>query len=412
MLEDTVVNRTTAELAVSRGEKLLDIAQCEYAPGRACDYRSFELKCGHSQDVKLCHYRTGSYSCKICFQQEIHDVATSRGLKLVSMDIVKHCNDRMYVRECGHTEVHSHTYLKNRQPLPCQICLNKQAENNSAGKNFEVVKKIRNGYLVRCKTCDSEYTASTSVGRTGTPFCQVCFENELHKDAAACGFTYLQGKEVFKSKTETRDIIYRPYSCNTCGYEDFFGHTAMRLGHTRCDSCYLSRLQADASKQGMKHIGHRKKGNHEYLLPCGCSKILNPYAVKMGIWDCRKHGHTHFHRENGVYLLRLSYEGFEWLKFGLAKNMKVRIRGYGLRDGTEVEQLFYYSLPTRYDAMDIECALHQEFNKHKLDKYHMKTLMQQGGHTECYPTNLTDRITKRVNDLYEIKQQELKESDG
>ena len=49
MLEDTVVNRTAAELAVSRGEKLLDIAQCEYAPGRACDYRSFELKCGHTE---------------------------------------------------------------------------------------------------------------------------------------------------------------------------------------------------------------------------------------------------------------------------------------------------------------------------------------------------------------------------
>ena len=197
------------------------------------------------------------------------------------------------------------------------------------------------------------------------------------------------------------------YECNTSNNVDSFGHVAMSIGIARCSKCYLNRLQSDAKKQGMTYVGFHGKGLHKYILSCGCEKKISPYQVKQGIWACREHGNTHFNRNNGVYLVKLEYNGFSWLKFGLAKDMSVRLKGYGLNKGTKANILFYLPLPTRYDAMDVEVAIHNELSLEKLDKVLMQSFMRKGGHTECYPVSMENKITEMVQERYTMKLKQL-----
>lgn len=406
-MEDTPVNRELSELASSRGEKLLVVAIGSYKPGRACDYRSMQLLCGHTQDVRVTHYRKSTYLCKVCFEQEFHDVAASQGLVLKSMNIVRHGSEREYIRPCGHIEVHSLAYLKKHKIQPCQICLTATAKNNLEDKGFQLISNTREGYNIQCNECEHHFHISASCGREGTPFCENCFEKRLGTDAAHHGFKYRKDLEPLRKGTTTRVTIYRMYECTTCGHVDSFGHIAMSMGIARCSKCYLDRLQSDAEKQGMTYVGFHGKSLHKYILSCGCEKKINPYHVKRGIWACREHDNTHFHRDNGVYLVKLEYNGFSWLKFGLAKDMGVRIKGYGLNKGTKAEILFYFPLPTRYDAMDIEVAIHNELSLDKLDKVFMQSFMKKGGHTECYPVSMEDRITEMVKERYTMKLKQL-----
>ena len=102
---NTEVNLEIANIARSRGEELIGAAIGDYPPRRLCDYRHMRLSCGHFQDISLAHYRKSAYSCQECFKIKLNKLAESQGLELVSMDIVRHGNERLYKRPCGHTEI-------------------------------------------------------------------------------------------------------------------------------------------------------------------------------------------------------------------------------------------------------------------------------------------------------------------
>lgn len=396
----TTVNNRLKILAESRGDELIGNPTGSYPAGRACDYRLIKLKCGHEQDIRISHYEKEAYSCKQCFEDDLHAVAESQGLSLVSMDIVRHGSERLYVRACGHTEMFSNAYLRKHKINNCQVCLFENVMKNLDKHGFSINSKIQNGFNIKCNVCGNNFDTQVNTCTHGKPVCKVCFETTLKNEAISSGFTYLPELEPARSRGEVRESINRWYSCNTCGHIDNYAHGSMRVGHARCDKCYSTRLISDATKQGIQYIGFHGSGLHKYILSCGCEKLINPYQVKRGIWACQKHSNTHFNRNNGVYLVKLEYGNFAWLKFGLAKDMGVRIKGYGLNTGTKTEILFYYPLPSRYDAMDIEKEIHKELSEHKLDKNFMKSFMKKGGHTECYPTSAEDKISTMVEYLY------------
>lgn len=396
---NTAVNLELVKIASSRGEELIGAAIGDYEPRRLCDYRHMRLKCGHSQDVRVAHYRKADYFCQTCFEIKLHTIAASQGLELVSMDIVRHGNERLYKRPCGHTEIKSHNYLEKHKISECQVCRDESIHANLQKQNFTMVKRVRVGSLISCNTCGHEWTVRNDTASKGNPSCEVCFDEELGKDAQASGFTYLKDRSPLRSNSPSRTTLSRWYSCNSCGHVDTFHHVDMRKGNVRCSKCYLTRLQSEASRQGMLYLGHVKGMMHNYQLPCGCSRLIQPFSVQRGIWACKIHDNTFYHRPNGIYLLEMVHENKSWLKLGFAKDMQIRTKGYGLLEGTECSLLFYRSLSTGYEAMDIEKKIHREMSNHKLDNEEMKAYMTNTGHTECYPLEVKDELLRKLERL-------------
>jgi len=397
----TKVNSEIKSLAESRGDTLIGAATGDYQPGRSCDYRHFKLSCGHCHDIRVAHYRSKAYTCPTCFIDNINSVAASQGLKLVSMDVVKHCNDRMYVRECGHTEVFSHQYLKKHKITACQKCAMIDATNNAVKNNFTLLNKTRIGYLLKCNKCGTVADFQAPTTRKGNLVCDCCFDEQLKVDAVSAGFSYLVDREPKRVVSKSRTTLLRWYSCNECGYVDTFGHVPMRMKNVRCKACYSKQLSDEAARQGMTHLGHVSGVYHKYKLPCGCEREFPPFSVRKGVWACKVHDNTHYHRPSGIYLIRVDHPELSWLKFGYAKDVDIRLRGYGLTDGCESEILFHIPFETGYQAMEIEKSIHTILSGKRLDPTSMKRFMTNTGHTECYPLEIQDEIISRMEPYFE-----------
>lgn len=395
----TPVNLEIASLALSRNEELVGPAIGNYNPRRICDYRYLRLSCGHFQDVRIAHYRNSDYSCQECFKDKLDRLAVSQGIELVSMDVVRHSNERLYKRPCGHTEIKSHNYLEKHKLTECQECLDDSIRANLQKQNLTMIKRVRVGSLISCNICSNTWAVRNDTASKGSPTCNLCFDSELEKEAHAAGFTYLKDRKPLRSNCPSRTTLSRWYSCNICGSIDTFQHGGMRKGNVRCSKCYLTRLQTEAEKQGMVYLGHVKGMMHNYKLPCGCSRLIQPFAVQKGVWACKVHDNTFYHRPNGVYLLEMIHESKSWLKLGFAKDMQIRTKGYGLVEGVECSLLFYCNLATGYEAMDIEKAIHREMANYKLDSKEMKELMTSTGHTECYPLEVKDELLHKLERL-------------
>lgn len=396
---ETPVNQELTRLADARGDTLLGFGIKEYAHERVCDYRNFNFSCGHNQDVRVVHYRKNVYRCQQCLSNEIHSVATQRGLALVSMDVVRHKTEREYIRPCGHTVVHSHNYLVKHTTVECQTCINIEVQENVGKHNLVLIKKVRTGYLLECISCKTQIRCNTPTARNGVPTCGYCFDEKLKQDAIVVDFTYLVEKEPLRVQSESRTTLNRWYSCNKCGHVDSYNHVTVRMQNVRCDLCFDKQKVNDAVTQGMEYLGHVANGNHLYKLPCGCSRIYPLNSVRRGVWSCETHGNTHYHRKSGIYLLELECQGFSWLKFGYAKSLDVRLKGYGLPDGAESKVLFYMGTQTGYEAMRVEKQIHKELNEFRLDKLRMKQYMTNTGHTECYPLEIKDLLLDKLQNI-------------
>ena len=326
----------------------------------------------------------------------MHSVANQRGLSLVNMDIVQHGCEREYIRPCGHTVVHSHNYLIKHPTSECQICISTEVQKNVEQYNFVLVKKVRTGYLLECGECSKQRICATPSARNGEPVCKYCFDEKLQHEASLVDFTYLTGIEPSRVHTVSRTTNNRWYSCNKCGHVDNYGHTSVRMKNVRCDSCFYKQKVEEATAQDMEYLGHVVNGTHLYKLPCGCSRVYPLDSVRRGVWSCEIHGNTHYHRKSGIYLLELEYQGFSWLKFGYTKSLDIRLKGYGLPDGSNSKVLFYKNTTTGYEAMRAEKQIHKEFYGFRLDKVFMKHYMTNTGHTECYSLGIKDLLLDRL----------------
>lgn len=392
------LNIELAEMAKSRGEELIGHPTGTYDPRRTCEYRHFKLACGHTRDFAIKHYKLGSYICQTCYDNDIDNIAASHGLKLKSKEIFKF-NKREFLMPCGHSIFQTPAYLRKHKPIECQECLWNEVLDNLEIKNFTLLEKVKQGYRYSCNTCGYIQVSDLNVCRNGTPSCPVCFEDRLARDAEASGFIYLKDKPAKRIKTNSRETLYRWYSCMECGYEDTFGHIAMRIGNVKCSNCYKNTLISDAERQGMEYLGHYSGMLHKYRLDCGCERTYQPFTVRMGIWACKQHGDTYYHRPSGVYLLKITSGDFSWLKFGFAKEMSIRIKGYRLPEDSQVEIIFYKQFDTGYEAMEVEKKIHKCISDARLNPSEMKKYMTGTGHTECYPVELKEVIINKMEEV-------------
>ena len=413
------VNTEIRLLAESRGDELIGPALGQYKPGRACDYRHIKLKCGHSMDTRITHYRVGRTECRTCFEIELRRVAALQDLELKSMEIVRYANERVYIRKCGHELICSNDYLKKYKRTKCKPCTDNIIKANIGRYGFSLVKRLGPVSKISCNICARQYSTRLAENHDYVPECSECILrddiivqrrakrkyrinseyrktpellekvfNKLSNDAKNVGLTYL---EVNKDRS-LRSRSQALYQCNHCGYVDLYSIASVKNKNIRCSPCYRARLEKEARTECLEYIEYCIGQLHTYKLPCGCFRNYTTSTIRRGVWTCKEHGQTHYHRESGVYLVKITVGDFSWLKFGFAKNLSVRAVGYGLENNYKIEDILYKKFKRGYDAMKVEKSVHKHIKDFRLDPSEMKNYMKNTGHTECYPVEMQKEI--------------------
>jgi len=347
LIQKKDVNSEMVDLAETRGETMNGPVQREMPKKFRCDYRNFTLSCGHNVDLKVYHYRSGSYSCSICYNTELSELAKKKGLELVSTDLIG-IGNRLYMRKCGHTVLLSHSRIKDKYSLSCSDCLKDELDSSAKANNFSY-KHIRlNDYIVTFNKCSHSIKRSRKSLVQGCTECSVCRQETYKVEALSVGMTLLDDIPTGAN---------RLYLCNTCGHKEVFSLGSIRLQHIRCDKCYHNTKVSDAEKAGLIFCGepsNKKIGFNSYELPCGCTKDLRFYDVRMGDWLCHTHQETYYNHPNNLYVFEITSRDFSWLKVGFAKKPESRLLGYGLEDGYTYKLLFNRCFETTYETMLFE----------------------------------------------------------
>ena len=188
-------------------------------------YDLYELSCGHSQEIRKQHYKTGKYRCKTCKQQKHTLEAEAVGLTLVE-DLGSY---KRYKLPCNHLkdilpeQVRTGSYA-------CDLCNQSKQEILARGLNLEIISKVASKLQIRFLSCGHTQTVkSSSLSQQKKPVCKACIYQSHMNYAEREGLLIVEQTNL----TTTREFVYQ--------------------------------------------------------LPCGCQKKLKAGNVKRGVWACDVH---------------------------------------------------------------------------------------------------------------------------
>jgi hypothetical protein len=303
---------------------------CELlGPGKSVAYRTYRLPCGHESEVQTGHMRAGVVRCPTCSDQRLAHEAEERGCLLLGPG--KNCNYRMYQLPCGHEQEIQATQLRNGG-FRCQTCfankLNAEAEARGCELIGDGTNKNSRTYRLPCR---HEQVIGVKEMRVGGFRCQTCFDNRLNAEADAqgcvllgpgksvayrtyrlpCGHehefqTSLMRKGIFRCPTCLDDklqaeakaqrcvllgpgksVAYRTYRL-PCGHEQLVAIPQMRTGSFRCRACLSSKLESEAKAQGCDLLRTEKKNGYNlYRLKCGHEQVIHSTMMRTGVFHCQ-----------------------------------------------------------------------------------------------------------------------------
>jgi len=219
--------------------------------------------------------------------------------------------------------------------------------------------------------------------RYGQFKCNDCIKEKRAKNAKAIGLRLIGGARSGQYRTyllpcgHMREIqpdsINRNIKFNRDGFD--------------CVDCVEEKHSAEAENVGAILLGKGKDCHYRsYRLRCGHSREIQPVGVRRNNFTCHKCEETSRVQPSSVYLLRIIFDNFTWLKLGYTKTIKNRISEYGLPNNSQVEILAVCNFDTGNEAHAFEAATHKLHARHKLDQNTMKGYHTNNGQTECYPT--------------------------
>ncbi|MDA8590364.1 hypothetical protein N9L12_04140 [Luminiphilus sp.] len=129
-----------------------------------------------------------------------------------------------------------------------------------------------------------------------------------------------------------------------------------RADEMTCSTCRYQGWVDDARRVGLVLLGQGiKKGYMRYRFSeCGHERELYREAVKNNAFICNQCNVTAWDSPATVYLFRMEYDGFEWLKLGYSKNPMERRKKYGLPNETNFELLFERRFSDGHQVFEFE----------------------------------------------------------
>lgn len=250
---------------------------------------------------------------------------------------------------------------------------------------FEELKGTKNIYTF--DTCGHTQTICTSKIRLNQFHCKTCFIDKLKSEAKNVNLT------LVKQLKGTKNL----YRFNECGHHKELINTHVRNGSFQCDQCLIEKDENHAQQQNLTLIKRLSGVKNLYKCQCcGNEQLINRYHVSTGTFQCHVCHPTYATKESGIYLLSLTDDkNFSWLKLGVSRDVKRRIKDYQLIN-VSVRILSYHPTETNQIAVSIEKELHRIFLKQRIDPDFMKRYMKSG-FSECYPASLESTLSNTLS---------------
>ncbi|MGL4763828.1 MAG: hypothetical protein ACRC2N_02120 [Aeromonas sp.] len=216
--------------------------------GKNQTYRLYLLSCGHEQEIKLCHVRTGRFKCRSCHpKNDFEQEAAVAGLEIVGES--PNTGNRVYrFINCGHVqEIQLHHVRSGK--FECRGCIREKHEQEAAVAGLEIVGESPNTdkRVYRCIGCGHCREFEVVRVRSGAVKCPACASSAYSNgfDPTKAGSCYLfrwehpeTGHQFLKfgitnRKVETRiteqqaKTAYKPFQIVNVAYPS--GHVAKEL---------------------------------------------------------------------------------------------------------------------------------------------------------------------------------------
>lgn len=335
------------KVASENGLTILGKAKADFINPKL--YAYFLLPCGHTQDIKHCHVKTGKWRCRTCLQNKYNEQAKLCGLEIVDNTPTNDADYKLYKHlNCGHSALYTSYY---------------------------VAKNVKKG--ISCQKCLSELRFSTAE-KLGL---------ELLEDVA--------GK-----------WMYREYKFKNCGHIQHLKLQDVMKGLVAsCKTCQLLRLKSEAEKEGLVLLEVKansdgiKENNYKnlYQLPCGCNKLLKAGNVRNGSWACDFH--SHLGKESFLYVIKFITDEDSFLKIGKTVNIEARLKNINFKESVYAEVIYRSPPETGANIIAKELNLHKNLKEYNLDHSYMRHFMENG-FTECYHSSHEEVILRKIKEVF------------
>lgn len=366
--------------------------------------RAFKFKqCGHirvAQVHEILSPRNIAFECRQCKRENNQEEASLAGMLLLR-DATKdefgkgYQNYKLYrFNTCSHEQFCQPTHVR-RNNIKCNTCFNDELKNQTESFGYELLGKVKGSiYRTRAKDCGHEFDMYLgSIRARRTDRCPVCYEEKITEECKQFGLELI-------GATTTHLGQYRKYKFISCGHIIDTAPEAIRDKRFECKSCIELEFLSIVEPQGLKLLDKKSlKGYRWFLLPCGCEKEIRMDHARSGTWICGNCSDSYYTKDSNLYLIKYELEEFSWLKFGFARNLELRFNSYGVSVMAKRSLLISIPISSGYEALRVEKAIHAEFKSYRLDKNIMSNYHKSNGHTECYPTSVSDKLIQRIKDV-------------
>lgn len=323
--------------------------------------------------------------------QKFAKEAESRNLLLIG-DSNKSGYKFYKFKECGHIKELRLDKVRDNI-FECKTCIEDKhkKEAKSAGFIFLKYSKKTAYAKYKCKKCNHVQDFQYTHIRNKNTQCEMCYEKELTKNA------YLKGLKIKKIINGTYGI----YQLIDCGHEKKLTHSHVKHSEVECKICFDEELNNEARKAGLKIIGKAVKGRgrRKYkCIKCGHEKEIDLKNVRQLSFICNKCFSGFRDAPSKIYLLKLRYKMFEWLKLGYSKDIPTRIKNYNLHDDVSVEILKAIDFNDGHIAYELESNIHSKNHKNKINPELISKYIKSGIN-ECYPSDMEERLLKELANL-------------
>jgi len=354
--------------------------------------------CSHEQEISKQSVRLGQFNCRTCLENKLQNEAAKVSLEIVGKS--SNLNYRLYRhKQCGHTGeyVTSHVRLASSKvkthPYRCKSCITLELQNEAKQAGLTLYGEShtsgKNKWYLYKAPCSHTLVRRSDQVRLGDWKCDACIETKLNDEAAKVGLE-LVGKG--------KDKAHRQYQFRSCGHVREITTANVRSNTFHCDKCFWEDKSQVLEQRGLTLLG-KVDVRDKYLfkiIQCGHIREISLSNAIDGSYVCHECEDTWYTSPSNVYLLRMTLADHCWLKLGVAKVIKTRIKQYGLPSATVVEPLFVLPTDTGKQALSIESQLNKEFGQFRYLPDQMKRWHRYSGFTECYPVSILPKIEKSL----------------
>lgn len=302
------------------------------------NYRRYLLQCGHEQDIKYRHMAVGKFRCRECTKSKYEIAATEIDAEIIEhLPLKEDADYKKYKLRCGHIKLMAPYNLN----ASCAECNENLISNKLREVGLTAVSKHSQGYAYKFNTCGHvQNIKRASILNNNIPKCIECARIRHQEEAESAGLKYTR-------KTSVKD-----------GEQGYY---------------------------------------NEYILPCGCLKLIKPGNVRKNSWGCEIHS-NYWNKEAVLYLIEFKTEKSSWLKLGVTSNIGRRISDYKINTDYKHKILLVRTFESLHNAEKAEKEIHRKHSKVKVPSDRMKEFMRSG-YTECYPLEFREQLLQEIEGI-------------